>query len=212
MSDCCTGTCAPEKNGFDPRYRRVLWIALIVNALMFGVELIGGLGANSVSLLADAVDFLGDAGNYALSLFVLALAPVWHSRTALIKGVTMGSYGIFVLGKAMWNVTAGVIPEPVTMGVIGVLALCANLSVAVLLFAYRKGDANMRSVWLCTRNDAIGNVAVVLAAVGVFGTGTGWPDIAVAVLMGVLGLIAARTVIAQARSELSSTRLTSNQN
>ncbi|HEX7633901.1 MAG TPA: cation transporter [Noviherbaspirillum sp.] len=186
----------------DWRYRRILWIALVVNAAMFGVELAGGLRADSVSLLADAVDFLGDAGNYAVSLFVLALAPVWRSRTAMIKGVTMGSYGLFVLGQAAWHAAAGSVPQAATMGMIGFLALAANLGVAVLLFAYRNGDANMRSVWLCTRNDAIGNVAVMLAALGVSGTGSGWPDILVAAVMGVLGLTAARAVIAQAHGEL----------
>jgi Co/Zn/Cd efflux system component len=166
------------------------------------LQLDGGWNAGSVALLADAVDFFGDAANCGLSLFVLALAPVWRSRTALIKGITMGSYGIFVLGTAAWNVAAGVLPESATMGVIGFLALAANLAVALLLFAYRNGDANMRSVWLCTRNDAIGNVAVMLAALGVFGTGSGLPDILVASVMGVLGLSAARTVIRQAQVEL----------
>jgi Co/Zn/Cd efflux system component len=170
---------------------------------MFGVELAGGWRAGSVSLLADAVDFFGDAANYGLSLFVLALAPIWRSRAALIKGLTMGAYGLFVLGAAVWNMTRGVVPEHTTMGLIGTLALLANLSVAVLLFAYRNGDSNMRSVWLCTRNDAIGNIAVLLAALGVFGTGAGWPDIIVAAIMGVLGLTAARSVIAQARQELT---------
>ncbi len=202
MGDCCAGSCSPEKPPVDPRYRRVLWIALFVNAAMFIVELAGGWEAGSVSLLADAVDFFGDAANYGLSLFVLALAPVWRSRTALIKGLTMGGYGIFVLGTAGWNLATGIVPEPATMGIIGALALAANLSVAVLLFAYRNGDANMRSVWLCTRNDAIGNVAVMLAALGVFGTGAGWPDILVAGVMGVLGLTAAKTVIQQAYGEL----------
>lgn len=206
MSDCCAGACASKKRPVDPAYRRILWIALMVNAGMFGVELIGGWSAGSVSLLADAVDFFGDAANYAVSLFVLGLAPVWRSRTALIKGVTMGSYGLFVLGAAAWNVATGTIPEASAMGTIGFLALVANLSVAVLLFAYRNGDSNMRSVWLCTRNDAIGNVAVMLAALGVFGTGTGWPDIVVAAIMGVLGVTAARTVIAQAYRELKAER------
>jgi Co/Zn/Cd efflux system component len=178
---------------------------LLVNAAMFAVELAGGWHAGSVSLLADAVDFFGDAANYGLSLFVLALAPVWRSRTALIKGGTMGTYGLFVLATAAWNVFHGVTPEPLTMGVIGFLALAANLLVAGLLYAYRNGDANMRSVWLCTRNDAIGNVAVMLAALGVVGTGTAWPDLAVAAVMGVLGLSAARSVIGQARRELAAT-------
>jgi Co/Zn/Cd efflux system component len=207
MANCCPSACSSEKPPIDPRFRRVLWIALLVNASMFGVELAGGLKADSVSLLADAVDFLGDSANYALSLFVLALAPIWRSRTALIKGVTMGGYGIFVLGKAAWTAAVGTVPEPAMMGAIGFLALAANLAVAVLLFAYRNGDANMRSVWLCTRNDAIGNVAVMLAALGVFGTGSGWPDIGVAVVMGVLALTAARTVIGQAAGELKSAGL-----
>jgi Co/Zn/Cd efflux system component len=203
MSDCCDSSCGSKKPVIDKKYRRALAIALVVNFAMFGVELAGGLSAASVSLLADAVDFLGDAGNYALSLFVLGLAPVWRSRTAMVKGLTMGAYGIFVLGKAFWSASTGVIPEPATMGAIGLLALAANGAVGVLLYAYRDGDANMRSVWLCTRNDMIGNVAVMLAALGVFGTGSGWPDIVVAAIMGTLALMASATVVAQSRRELA---------
>lgn len=208
MSDnCCASACAPGAadtpgNAASPAYRRILWIALMVNAAMFGVELAGGLKADSVSLLADAVDFFGDAANYALSLAVLALAPVWRSRAALFKGVTMGLYGVFVLAMVVMNAFAGATPEPVTMGLIAALALAANVSVAALLYAYREGDANMRSVWLCSRNDAIGNVAVLLAALGVFGTGSAWPDLLVAVLMALLGLAAARSVITQAGQEM----------
>ena len=204
MSDCCSGSCNAEKLPVDPVYRRILWIALLVNAGMFGVELFSGWKAGSVSLLADAVDFFGDAANYAVSLFVLGLVPIWRSRTALVKGVTMGGYGLFVLAMSAWNLNAGFIPEASTMGKIGFLALAANVFVAILLFAYRNGDSNMRSVWLCTRNDAIGNMAVLLAALGVFGTGSAWPDLLVATVMGVLGLTAARSVIAQARRELKS--------
>ncbi|MEN3365113.1 MAG: hypothetical protein V7606_2387 [Burkholderiales bacterium] len=206
MSDCCSGVCSAEKPPVDPKYRRILWIALFVNAAMFAVELAGGWRAGSVSLLADAVDFFGDAANYGLSLFVLALAPIWRSRAALVKGLSMGGYGLFVLGATLWNLMRGVVPDHSTMGFIGALALLANLSVAVLLFAYRNGDANMRSVWLCTRNDAIGNIAVLIAALGVFGAGAGWPDIVVATIMGVLGLTAARTVIVQARQELKTAK------
>jgi Co/Zn/Cd efflux system component len=202
MSACCSGGCSSEKPPVDRRYRRILSIALFVNAAMFVVELAGGWNAGSVSLLADAVDFFGDAANYGLSLFVLALAPIWRSRTALIKGLTMGGYGVFVLSTATSNLSKGIVPEPATMGAIGFLALLANLSVAVLLFTYRNGDSNMRSVWLCTRNDAIGNVAVMLAALGVFGTGSGLPDIIVAGVMGFLGLSAAKAVVSQARGEL----------
>jgi Co/Zn/Cd efflux system component len=202
MSACCSGGCASSKPPVDPKYRRILWIALWVNFLMFGVEIAGGWAAGSVSLLADAVDFLGDAANYGISLFVLGLAPVWRSRTALVKGATMGGYGVFVLASAFWHLASGTVPEAHTMGWIGFSALLANCLVAALLFAYRNGDANMRSVWLCTRNDAIGNVAVMLAALGVFETGSGLPDLLVATVMGLLGLSAARSVIVQARAEM----------
>lgn len=202
MSNCCGSVCASNKPPVNSRYRRVLWIALLVNGTMFGVELVGGLSADSVSLLADAVDFFGDAANYALSLFVLGMATIWRSRAAMLKGAMMGAYGIFVLAKAAWSITAGTAPEPATMGMIGFAALVANGTVALLLYAFRDGDANMRSVWICSRNDAIGNVAVMLAALGVFGTGTNWPDLVVAAVMAGLGLTAARTVIAQSRQEL----------
>ena len=197
----CTDGCATNAP-VSPAYRRALWIALVVNAAMFGVELASGLAADSVSLLADAVDFFGDAANYALSLAVLTLAPVWRSRAALVKGASMALFGIFVLGKAGFNAATGAAPEPAVMGMIATLALIANVAVAAMLYAHREGDANMRSVWLCSRNDAIGNIAVMLAALGVFGTGAAWPDLLVAVLMAVLGLTAARSVIAQARAEL----------
>lgn len=202
MADCCSGGCSADKPPVDPRYRRVLWIALAVNALMFGVEIVGGWAAGSVALLADALDFFGDAANYGISLFVLGLAPVWRSRTALVKGATMGAYGVFVIGSALAHLAAGTVPAAQTMGAIGVAALAANGLVAVLLFAFRNGDANMRSVWLCTRNDMIGNLAVLLAALGVWRAGSGLPDLFVAMVMGVLGLTAARSVIVQARAEM----------
>ena len=203
MSDsCCHHGCTPPAAVRSPRYRRVLWIALVVNLAMFAVEIVGGLDADSVSLLADAMDFFGDAANYGLTLLVLGMASVWRARAALFKGLTMGAFGVFVLGRAAWSLATGVVPDPFTMGAIGTLALVANVAVAAMLYAWREGDANMRSVWLCSRNDAIGNLAVMVAAFGVFGTGTNWPDLAVAAVMGVLGLSAARSVIAQARGEL----------
>ena len=186
-----------------PGYRRVLWIALVVNALMFAVEIGAGLAAGSVSLLADAIDFLGDAANYALTLAVLALGVTWRARAALVKAASMLLFGALVLGRAGWAVLHGAAPEPLTMGLVGLLALAANVGVAVLLYAFREGDANMRSVWLCTRNDAIGNVAVMLAALGVFGTGTRWPDLAVAAIMATLALSAGFSVVRQAREELA---------
>lgn len=203
MSDsCCSHGCAAPPASQTPRYRRVLWAALFINAAMFAVELVGGLRAGSVSLLADAVDFFGDAANYGVSLLVLGMPLAWRARAALFKGLTMGAFGIFVLGRAAWSAVTGSVPEPVTMGAIGALALLANVSVAVMLYTWREGDANMRSVWLCSRNDAIGNLAVMAAAVGVFGTGSGWPDLAVAAVMGALSLTAARSVIQHARAEL----------
>jgi len=186
--NCCASSTCSSTQAIPPSYRRALWIALAVNLAMFGVELSAGWGADSASLMADAVDFFGDAANYAVSL---------------LKGLTMGGYGLYVLSQAAWNGWIGAVPHAETMGVIGVIALVANLGVAVLLYTYRSGDANMRSVWLCSRNDAIGNVAVLLAAVGVFGTGTAWPDLIVAVGMAMLGLSAAWQVIGQARRELA---------
>ncbi len=203
MSDVCHHHgCAPPAATQSGRYRRVLWAALVVNAAMFALEVAGGLHADSISLLADAADFFGDAANYGLALLVLGMATHWRARAALFKGATMGAFGIFVLGRAAWGIAAGTVPDPMTMGTIGAIGLLANVAVAVMLYAWREGDANMRSVWLCSRNDAIGNVAVMVAALGVFGSGTAWPDLAVAAVMGLLGLSAAQSVIAQARAEL----------
>ncbi|MEJ8840666.1 cation transporter [Ramlibacter sp. AN1133] len=187
-----------------PGYRRVLWIALVANALMFVVEIAAGVSTGSVSLLADAIDFFSDAVNYGLSVAVLAMGIVARARVAVFKAGTMILFGAVVLARAFWAALHGAAPEPLTMGVVGALALATNVGVAVLLYAYREGDANMRSVWLCTRNDAIGNVAVLLAAAGVFGTGTRWPDLLVATVMAGLALSAGLSVVRQARRELVS--------
>ena len=204
MSACqCHTACASAP--VNPRFRRALWVALVINVLMFAVEIVGGVKSGSVSLLADAVDFAGDAANYGISLTVLSLGLIWRARAALVKGLTMGTFGVFVLGRALWGALQGIPPEPLVMGGIGLLALFANGFVAVLLYTFRDGDANMRSVWLCSRNDAIGNVAVMLAAAGVFGTGSGWPDLAVASIMAGLALSAGIAVVRQARQELQET-------
>jgi Co/Zn/Cd efflux system component len=186
----------------SPRYRRVLWVALAVNAVMFAVEIGAGFRSGSVSLLADAIDFFGDAANYGVTLAVMSMALAWRSRAALLKGASMLAFGVFVAGKALWSMKAGVPPEAVTMGVVGLLALAANIGVALVLYAFREGDANMRGVWLCTRNDAIGNIAVVAAAFGVFGTGTAWPDLAVSGAMAALAISGGWSVVRQARDEL----------
>lgn len=200
MSSCCNGPCQAKPP--PPRYRKVLWAALSINAAMFALEFASSFAADSTALLADAIDFLGDAGNYAVSLFVLGLAAHWRSRTAYAKGVVMGIFGVAVLARACWLGVGGAVPDAPAMGAIGMLALVANGVVAALLYAFRDGDANMRSVWLCTRNDMIGNVAVLLAALGVFGTGSGWPDIVVAALMAVLALSGAHDIVRRARLEL----------
>jgi Co/Zn/Cd efflux system component len=207
MTNCCESGCAGLPPGGTRRFRRVLWIALVANAAMFFVEAGASWTAQSTALLADAVDFLGDAANYGVSLLALAAGAVWRSRVALAKGWTMAAYGVAVLLVAGWNVWRGASPEPVTMALVAFLALSVNVTVAALLYAFREGDANMRSVWLCSRNDAIGNVAVMLAAAGVFGTGTLWPDVAVALVLGVLGLSAGRSVIVHARDELKRSSL-----
>ncbi len=202
-SQCCS---SPSVAAFDDRYRRILWGALIINAIMFLVELAAGLAAGSVSLQADSLDFLGDAGNYVISLFVLGMALRHRAGAALIKGVTMGLFGVWVLGAAVWHAVLGGTPEALTMGVVGLAAFAANMAVFGLLWSYRHGDSNMRSVWLCSRNDAAGNFAVVLAAVGVFGTGTGWPDMTVAAIMAALSLQGAWRIVSLAAAELASER------
>ncbi len=207
MSAHCCEHETPSAQTLAPaslaRYRKVLWIALIANAALFAVEIVAGVQAGSLSLLADAIDFAGDATNYAVSLAVLASALAWRARAAILKAVSMMAFGLFILGRALWALWHGAVPEAMTMGAVAVLALAANLGVAWLLYAYREGDANMRSVWLCTRNDAIGNLAVMGAALGVFGTGTAWPDLLVASLMAALALQGGWVVLRQARRELA---------
>ncbi len=183
-------------------YRRVLWAVLLINAAMFAVEVVAGLAAGSASLQADALDFLGDAGNYAISLFVAGMALQYRAGAALLKGATMGLFGLWVLGITAWHAFAGTLPEAFTMGAVGTAALIANAVSFALLWAYRGGDSNMRSAWVCTRNDVLGNLAVLLAAAGVFGTGTGWPDIVVALVMALLALQGATVVLRQSWSEL----------
>jgi Co/Zn/Cd efflux system component len=181
----------------------VLWIALFANAIMFVVELAAAAFSGSSALAADALDFLGDSANYALSLGAIAAGGAWLSRVALLKGAAMSVYGLAVLAYAAWRAWLGVPPEPITMGVVGLLALAVNFAVAVLLYRFREGDANMRSVWLCTRNDVIANILVLIAAAGVFGSGTVWPDVAVAAVLACLGLTSGASVIRHARAELS---------
>lgn len=206
MSAGCSGHgCASQSSSNDPRWRRALWIALAVNGSMFALELVAGVTADSRALMADALDFLGDSANYAISLIVAGMAWTWRSKAALLKGWTLVALGLWVLGSTVYASLAGASPDAGTMGAVGILALVANVAVALILFRFRSGDANMRSVWICSRNDAIGNVAVVAAAAGVFGTGTAWPDLIVAAVLATLGLSGGYQIIRQARGELAST-------
>ncbi len=201
MSGCCASPAGDKR--VQGSYRRILWIALAINAVMFVVEIIAGLLANSLSLQADALDFLADAANYGISLMVLGLGVRWRAGTAMAKGVAMGAFGIGVLALALYRAFFEQMPDATVMGAVGFMALLANGMVAWMLFHYREGDSNMRSVWLCSRNDAIANIAVLIAASGVWATGTPWPDLAVGVLIAGLALSSGVQVIGQARRELA---------
>ena len=199
MSAHCCNTEPPASDNA----RRLLWIALAINGGMFVTEIVAGAVAGSVSLQADALDFLGDSFNYAISLAVIGFALTWRARAALFKGLTMAALGLWVIGAAAWHVIVGRVPEPFVMGVVGSLALVANAGIAVLLYRFRGSEANLRSAWICSRNDVIGNLAVLLAALGVFGTGSYWPDVAVATVMAGLALQGSAIVIRQSLTELS---------
>ena len=186
----------------SPVYRRVLWVALAINLTMFAVEIGAGFAAQSASLLADSLDFLGDAANYGISLLVIGLALRWRARASLVKAATMGAFGLWVAATTIQHALAGTLPAAPMMGAVGVVAFAANFGVALLLWRWRDGDSNMRSVWICTRNDAIGNLAVIAAALGVFGSGSGWPDYLVATIMSSLALWGAATIIRGALGEL----------
>jgi Co/Zn/Cd efflux system component len=198
MAACCD---LPAKR--DNSYRRLLWAALVINAVMLAVEVGAGVAAGSAALQADALDFLGDTANYAISLFVLGMALRYRVGAALAKGVTMGIFGTWVLAVTAWHVVHATVPHALTMGIIGFAALGANVATFALLWRHRRGEANIRSAWICTRNDVVGNLAVLLAALGVFGTRTGWPDFIVAAVMAALGLQGSVVVVRQAVSELA---------
>ena len=207
---CCHDSACSSAASSDalnsPQWRRALWIALIVNAGFFVTEIVAGAAAGSAALQADALDFFGDAANYAISLGVAGMALAWRARAAVAKGGTMLAFALWVLTSTARHAFSGTVPRADVMGVVGVAALIANGAVALMLYRFRTGDANMRSVWICSRNDAVGNAAVLLAAMGVFGTGTGWPDGIVAAIMGGLGLWGGWQILAQARGELRSER------
>lgn len=202
MACCDDGHCASAQPLDSPRWRRALWIALFINGGFFLTEIVAGAAAGSAALQADALDFFGDAANYGISLGVAGMALAWRARAAVVKGGTLVVFALWVLASTGWHVFHGTLPNAEVMGVVGFAALVANGGVALMLYRFRTGDANRRSVWICSRNDALGNLAVLLAAMGVFGTGSGWPDVIVATIMGGLGLSGGWQIIRQARAEL----------
>lgn len=201
MSGCGCGHDA-KFDGLSAAYKRMLWAVIAINAAMFVVEMGAGLLAGSQALKADALDFLGDTATYTITLLVIGMAPFWRARAALLKGLSLGAMGLWVFGATAYHVLVRGIPRVEVMGAIGLLALIANLTSVLLLLKYRDGDANVRSVWLCSRNDAIGNLAVIVAAGGVWVTGTAWPDLIVAGIMASLFLWSSTQIIRQARGEL----------
>lgn len=202
MSATCQSNCGGSNLSNDPRWRRVLWVALGLNATMFVIEGIAGALAGSRALQADALDFFGDAANYAISLGVAGMALQWRARAAMAKGVTIFLFGLAVLCWAVWGMWHGSDPQPYAMSAVGALALTVNIGVSVMLYRFRTGDANMRSVWICSRNDAINNLLVIVAGIGVLVTGSGWPDLLVALVMAALGIVGGWQIIRQARGEL----------
>ncbi len=200
MAGCCDS--APQIG----QQRRVLGVVLAINLIMFAVEIGAGWRADSLALQADALDFLGDSVNYAVALFVLGRSLTWRAGTAFAQGAVMFGFGVFLAGASIYHGLVGSAPEASVMGVIGALALVANLACALMLFGFRGEDANLRAVWLCSRNDAIGNLAVLAAAGGVALSGTAWPDLAVGLTMAALAVWAGLSVMRQAREELASAR------
>lgn len=205
MSGCgCGGDDVFD--GASAGYRRVLWAVIAINAVMFAVELTAGLIAGSMALRADALDFLGDTATYGLSLYAIGRSARFRAGAAMVKGLSLGLLAVWVLGSTAYRVLILGVPDAGLMGGVGALAFAANMTSALLLMRWRDGDANVRSVWLCSRNDAIGNLAVVAAAGGVVATGAAWPDLAVAGVIAGLFLHSSIGIISQARGELATAR------
>jgi Co/Zn/Cd efflux system component len=199
------GACCGDELKFDglsAPYKRALWAVIAINGGMFLAEMGAGIFAGSQALKADALDFLGDTATYAITLFAIGMPLVWRARAALLKGLSLAAMGLWVLGSTVYHVLVLGIPQAQVMGAMGLLALVANLTSVLLLLKYRDGDANVRSVWLCSRNDTIGNAAVVVAASGVWATGSAWPDLIVAGIMASLFLWSSGQIVRQARREL----------
>lgn len=200
MSAACGHDHAPF-DGMSDTYKRRLWMVIAINAAMFAVEMTAGQLARSQALQADALDFFADAVTYGISLAVIGASLKTRSMAAAAKGGSLFLMGLWVFGSTIWRVFQGGVPEAPVMGLIGFLALAANLASVLLLMSYKDGDANVRSVWLCSRNDAVGNVIVMVAALGVWGTATAWPDLIVAGIMAGLFLSSSVQILSQSLAE-----------
>lgn len=207
MSDktvACGCSSNPQFDGVDPTYKRILWAVIFINAVMFIVEMSAGKLAGSQALQADALDFLGDALTYGLSLAVIGMSLKVRSTAALLKGLSLLFMGLWVFGSTVYQIFVLGVPQAEIMGAIGLLALAANMASVLLLMRYKDGDANVRSVWLCSRNDAIGNVAVMIASATVWLTASAWPDLLVAIIMAGLFLRSSQLILVQAWQEYRS--------
>jgi Co/Zn/Cd efflux system component len=201
QNEACGCSGNPKFDGVDPAYKRILWVVIAINASMFIVEMSAGKLAGSQALQADALDFLGDALTYGLSLAVIGMSLKVRSMAAIVKGLSLLLMGLWVFGSTIYQVLVLGVPEAQIMGLIGLLALVANLASVFLLMRYKDGDANVRSVWLCSRNDAIGNVAVMVASVAVWFTMSAWPDLIVAAIMAGLFLRSSQLILVQGWQE-----------
>lgn len=205
VADPCDDSCCPKGvpvfDGFDPRYKRILWTVIGINGAMFLTEMVAGQLAGSQALKADALDFLADTVTYGLSLAVIGATLRMRATAALFKGLSLSLMALWVFGSTVYHSFVLGLPKAEVMGAIGVLALAANLASVLLLLPYKDGDANVRSVWLCSRNDSIGNVIVMAAALGVWGTSTAWPDLAVAAVMAGIFLTSSAQILRQAWAE-----------
>jgi len=198
----CCDHHIPEEELKVNSFRNVLWIVFVINLIMFFVEFSTAFFANSVSLQADALDFLADSMTYGVTLMVLGSSLRMRASVAMFKGISMGALGLWIFARTYTNASEEIVPLAQIMGTVGLIALVANVVSAVLLYKFRSGDSNMRSIWLCSRNDAIGNIAIIIAASGVFTMNSGWPDFVVATLMATLSTVASYQIIKLARSEL----------
>ncbi len=201
QADSCGCSGNPVFDGVDPNYKRVLWLVIAINAVMFVIELSAGKLAGSQALQADALDFLGDAMTYGVSLAVIGMSLKVRATAAIFKGISLLAMGLWVSGSTIYQIFILGVPKAEIMGVIGFLALAANVASVLVLMRYKDGDANVRSVWLCSRNDALGNIAVMIASVAVWFTAAAWPDLVVATIMAGLFLRSAQLILVQAWQE-----------